>query len=240
MTPAVGTVPRAAEGRGTVRDLRGASRWFAAIVMPVGPAAVAVLRFALPYNTNDSASVAVAKIAAHAGRERLALGLFALAIFTLVPGALAAIRLASRRAPVLAAISALLLVPGYLAIFGVALIDQVGITAANGSVSTGTVGQVATLVNDLPTTSLYSVVFVGGHIIGSILLAVALRRSRRVGLAGCLILGISQPLHVASVISGNHLLDLIGWGMTAVGMAFAARALVALSDDEWDLPPERP
>jgi hypothetical protein len=81
--------------------------------------------------------------------------------------------------------------------------------------------------------------FVAGHVIGSILLAIGLRRSQRVGLAGCLILGISQPIHVLAAISGDHPLDLIGWGMTAVGMAFAARALITLPNDEWDLPPEQ-
>ena len=222
----------------TPPDLRGASRWFAAIMMPIGPLAVAILRYALPYNTTDSPSSAVAKIAAHPTSEHLVLWLTLLAMLTLVPGAYAAVKLASRRAPILAAIAGLLLIPAYLCLFGVALVDEVGITATKGTVSVATVGTIATLVNDLPTTTIFSAVFVAGHVIGSILLAVALRRSQRVGLAGCLILGISQPIHLIAAISGDHPLDLLGWGMTAVGMAFASRALIALSNDEWELPPE--
>ena len=218
-------------------DLRAASRWFAAILMPIGPVAVAILRYVLPYNTTDSPQRTVVKIAAHPGSERLVLWLTVLAVLTLVPGAYAAIRLAARRAPVLAAAAALLLIPAYLSIFGVALVDEVGITAAHSTVSVDTVGQVANLVNALPTTTLLSTLFVVGHVVGSILLAVALRRSRRVGRLGCWILGISQPLHFVAAVSGNHPLDLIGWLLTALGMAFAARALVALPDDEWDLPP---
>jgi hypothetical protein len=225
--------------RVTTPDLRTASRWFAAVLMPIGPIAVAILRFALPYNTTDSPATSVAKIAAHPTSERLVLWLTLLAVLTLVPGALAAVKLAARREPVLAAAAAVLIIPAYLSLFGVALVDEVGITAAKGTVSVATVGKIATLVNDFPTTTILSAVFVAGHVIGSILLAIALRRSRRVGFLGCLILGVSQPIHVVSAVSGIHLLDLIGWGLTAVGMAFAARALISLPNDEWELPPER-
>ena len=220
-------------------DLRTASRWFAAVLMPIGPLAVAILRFILPYNTTDTAQHSVAKIAAHPTAERLVLWLTVVAVLTLVPGALAAIRLASRRAPVLSAVSALTLIPAYLSILAVALLDEVGITAAHPAVGVATAGQVAALVNALPTTAVLSTVFVAGHVVGSIVLAIALRRSHRVGPLGCWILGISQPLHVLAAVSGNHPLDLIGWSMTAVGMAFAARALIALPDVEWDLPPQQ-
>jgi hypothetical protein len=218
-------------------DLRTASRWFAAILMPIGPLTVAILRYVLPYNTTDSPQAATAKIAAQPGSEQLVLWLTVLAVLTLVPGALAAIRLASRRAPIWAAVAAVILVPAYLCIWGVALVDEVGITAAHGPVSVATVGEVAALVNDLPTTTLLSMLFVVGHVGGSILLAVALRRSRQVGRIGCWILGVSQPLHFAAAVSGNHPLDLFGWLLTAVGMALAARALIALPNDQWDLPP---
>lgn len=225
----------------TPRDLRRVSRAFAAILMPLGPLSVAILRFVLPYNTTDSPQGAVDKIAAHPAAERLVLWLTVLATVTLVPGALAAIKLARRRAPILSAMSALLLIPAYLSMYGVVLVDEVGITAAshNGA-GVITVGQIAKLVNDLPTTTVLSALFVAGHVTGSILLALALRRSRYVGRLGCWILGISQPVHVVAAIIGNHPLDLIGWLLTALGMAFAARAITLLPDNEWDLPPASP
>lgn len=222
----------------TPPDLRSASRWLAAILMPVGPLAVAILRYALPYNTTDSPAASVAKMAAHPGRERLVLWLTLLAMLTLLPGALAAVKLAARRAPIAAAAAAVLLVPAYLSLFGVALVDEVGISATKGVVSVATVGKVATEVNGLPTTTIFSTLFVAGHLLGCIVLAVALRRSRRVALAGCVILGISQPIHLVAAVSGNHALDLIGWGLTAVGMAFAARAVLLLPNDEWSLAPQ--
>ncbi|MDT4929063.1 MAG: hypothetical protein QOF92_1930, partial [Pseudonocardiales bacterium] len=37
-----------------------------------------------------------------------------------------------------------------------------------------------------------------------------------------------QPLHfIATVIAGSPTLDLIGWSLTGIGLAFVARALLA-------------
>jgi hypothetical protein len=220
-----------------VQDLRSRRRWLAAILMPIGPLSVALLRFLLPYNTTDSAAVTVAKVAAHPGREKVVLWLTVVALLTLVPGAFAAVKLASRRAPVLAAVAACLLIPGYLALSGVALIDNVAITTASHQVNETTVATVANLVNKLPTTSLLSAIFVAGHLSGSVVLAVALRKARVIALGGAVVLGVSQLVHFAAAISGNHPLDLIGWSMTAVGMGFGAIALTRTRDDDWDLPP---
>jgi hypothetical protein len=218
-------------------DLRVHSRWLAAILMPIGPLAVAVLRFILPYNTTDSAAVAVAKVASHPSQERAVLWLTVVAFLTLVPGAFAAIKLASRRAPVLAAVAACLLIPGYLSLVGVALIDNVALAGVTHHVNQASVTTVADLVNKLPTTSLLSAIFVAGHLIGTVVLAFALRRARAVPTAGWVILGLSQPVHFVAAISGNHVLDLVGWTMTAIGMGFAAVAVTRTRDDDWDLPP---
>jgi hypothetical protein len=220
-----------------VPDLRTRRRWFAAILMPIGPLAVAILRFILPYNTTDSAATIVAKVAAHRGAERAVLWLTVVAFLTLVPGAFAAIKLASRRAPVLAAIAACLVIPGYLSLVGVALIDNVAYAGVSHHVNQATVTTLADVVNKLPTTSLLSNIFVAGHLIGTVVLAFALRKARVVPTAGWVILGISQPMHLVAAMSGNHPLDLIGWGMTAIGMGYAAFAVTRTRDDDWDLPP---
>jgi hypothetical protein len=223
-----------------VRDIRRIVRWFTVILMPLGPLAVAILRFALPYNTTDPARTTLAGIAAHPGRERLVLWLTIVAVLTLVPGAFAALKLASRSAPILTAAAALLIVPAYLSLFGVGLIDQVGLASTRAEISIPTATRIATIVNQQSTTVFLTVVFVAGHVFGTIVLAFALRRSRTVGLAGCLVLGVSQPIHFIAAVSGNHLLDLLGWTMTAVGMAAAGRAILALPIDDWNLPPQRP
>ena len=38
-------------------------------------------------------------------------------------------------------------------------------------------------------------------------------------------------------MTGNHPLDLLGWGLTAIVMGVAAVRVLRTSDDEWDVPP---
>ncbi len=76
------------------------------------------------------------------------------------------------------------------------------------------------------------------HVIGTILLGIAMWRSRAVPAWAALITIVSQPLHfIAAVILASHALDLVAWGLNAVGFAVAAIVIVRTSDDEWDLPP---
>ncbi len=197
-----------------------------AVLMPVGPAAVAALRFLMPYNTTDPTSVIVDKMIADPGRERVVVWLFVVALLTLAPGAIATIRLAARSAPRLAGFTAALLVPGYLALAGVGLVDFVGLTGASGGASRSAVlAVVDQLTASLPVTVL-SIIFVAGHLSGTVLLGIALYRARMLTVVPALILAVSQPIHLTAALTGNHTLDLIGWGMTAVGMTFAARALL--------------
>ena len=82
-------------------------------------------------------------------------------------------------------------------------------------------------VNALPATATASVVFVAGHILGGILLGIALWPV--VPAWAAVALAISQPLHlVFAVFVPNHVLDSVAWTLTAVGFAAAA---IAWKDD---------
>lgn len=222
----------------TGRDLRKASRWLAAILMPIGPAAVAVLRFVLPYDTVDEIPDVVAKIAADPGAQRLVQWMGVIAVFTLVPGAVAALRLSRRRAPVLTAAAGLLLVPGYLGLIATVSGPDDFLPAGLGAgIDQGTLARLAEATTAAPYGSVYLGVFVPGHILGTILLAVALWRAGVLAAPLAVALAVSQPLHLVAALTGNHPLDLLGWGLTALGMAAAAVAVLRMPDDEWDLPP---
>jgi hypothetical protein len=234
---AAGAPPIPAASPKAVRDLRTPTRWLAAVLMPLGPASIAVLRLVMPYSTPDSSTAMVTKISEHPGAEKLVLWMMFIAVVTLVPGVYFAIRLARRRAPVLAAVAALLLIPAFLANAAVGLPDFIGFTATARGVDHATVARIIDLTNNETVVSQLTGIFVAGHLLGMILLACALRRARQIPLPAALILGISQPVHLLAALTGNHPLDLVGWGMTAVGMAFAALAVLRTPDDEWDLPP---
>lgn len=214
-------------------DLRRATRIFAAIIIPVGPACVALLRYLLPYSNTDGATDAVREIAAAPDRMSVVVWLGFAAMLTLVPGVLFVGRLASVSAPRLAAAALLLLVPGYVAIGFLVASDA---TAWYGV----THGYDEAVVADLfehghPALMASASVFVLGHVIGTVLLGTALLRSRVVAPWAAWLVIVAQPVHfVAAVIVGSHPLDLLAWGSNAVGFAAVSLVILRMTDQAWD------
>jgi uncharacterized protein DUF4386 len=218
------------------KDLRRASRGLAALVMPIGPAAIAALRFLLPYSTTDSSATVAAKVVADPGRQSLILWLGFIGALTLVPGVLWVGRLTRRRAPRMTAAALVLLVPGYLSLAWLAGSDVLLWIGARQGLDVPTLVRLYDATH--PTSDIAAGLFVLGHVIGTVLLGVAMWRSRAVPRWAAIITMVSQPLHfVAAVIVASPSLDLVAWGMNAVGFAAASVAVLRLPDDEWELPP---
>ena len=201
------------------------SRWALAVLMPVGPAAVGVLRYVLPYYTADSSAGVVTASSLHPGSQDAVLWLGYVAILTLVPGVLAAAQVSRSAAPRLTGWAVALIVPGYLSMGGLFFSDQLLWSGQRAGVAPETI---ATLLDaPHPTVGISIGVFVVGHVVGTVLLGIALLRSGRIPAWAAWALTVSQPVHfVATVIAGSPTLDLIGWSATAVGMAMVARALL--------------
>lgn len=212
-------------------DVRRFDRWVAAALMPVGPAAVAVLRFVVPADPVGES------VAADPGTQRLILWCGLVAVLTLLPGALAAVRLLRRHTPRLATWTAALLVPGYLGMTGLVAVDAAVLAGTNLGLPPGTVTELSDAVFALPTVNILVSLFIVGHIVGTLLLGIAAFRSRVIPRPLAVALALSQFVHLAAVIAGLPWLDLLAWATTAVGMAALARVVLRTPDDEWDLPP---
>lgn len=218
-------------------DPRHGTRWLAALLLPVGPAAVAVLRFVLPYHTTDDPATVVGKVAAHPGAQSAVLWLGLVATLTLVPAVLWVGRLTRRCAPRVTAAALLLLVPGYLSLTWLIGGDLLLWAGVHGGVDAATLTRLYGASH--PTSGVAEVLFVLGHVVGTVLLGVALWRSNSVPRWAALITVASQPLHfVAAIVLASPPLDLAAWGMNSVGFAVAAAAILRLRDEEWDLPPK--
>jgi hypothetical protein len=219
-----------------VPDLRRASRLLAAILLPVGPAAVAVLRFVLPYTTADSTEDVVASVQAHQTAQNAVVWLGLLACLTLVPAVIFAGRVVGRRSPRLAGTATVLLVLGYIALAWLNVSDAMLLYGVRHDLS-------ATVLADMysgihPAQTVAEILFVAGHVLGTILLGVGMLRGRVVAPALAWATIVAQPIHfVAAVIVGSHALDLVGWGLNAVGFAALSVAILRLADDEWAPPP---
>lgn len=201
------------------------SLWVLALLMPIGPAAVGVLRYVLPYYTASTSTDMASAASAHPAAQSAVLWLGYLAVLTLVPGFLAAAALTRDLAPRLTLWSIGLVVPAYLSMGGLLAPDAVLWSGAQAGLAPPTIASV--LDHQHPSMLISIGVFVVGHVIGTVLLGVAFLRTRCIPVWAAWAVVVSQPAHfVATVVLGSPTLDLIAWSATALGMAMAARALL--------------
>jgi hypothetical protein len=219
-------------------DVRHATRVLAALVLPVGPAAVAVLRYVLPYSTTDDDRAIVRAVIAHQGTESAVVWLGFLAVLTLVPAVMWAGRLTRPAAPRLTAVAMLLLIPAYTSLGLLVCSDAAVLFAVRHHLDPATAGDAYAALHPAVVTA--GVVFVLGHVLGTILLGIAFWRTGVVPRWAALATIAAQPLHfLAAVILANHTLDLVGWGLNALGFAAASLAILRLRDERWDVAPQR-
>lgn len=222
-----------------VADLRRAGRILAAVLLPVGPLAVAALRLVMPYDTTDSGTEIVAGVAAHEGRASAIVWLGFVAVLTLVPAVLWVGRVVGRTAPRLTAVALLLLVPAYLSLALLVASDAIALYGVQHDLPVATVADMYTAVH--PISVVAGVVFVLGHVLGTVLLGVAMLKGRAVPTWAAIATLVSQPLHfVAAIIVANHPLDLAAWTLNGIGFAAVSVVVLRMADEDWAPRPTGP
>lgn len=198
----------------------------ALVVTPLGPLAIAALRWLLPYDTTDDPTTLVAKVASHPGAMSAVLWLSLLALITLPLGVLVVGAVAVRARRVLGTVAAVLAWCAFATLPFLVGPDQIALAGVDAGLPTATTAALMTAAVGHPVSTAATVLWVAGHILGLVLLGVALWRAIPVWAAVALI--VSQPLHfVFAVVAPNHLLDGLAWLLTAV--AFAVTAAAGLS-----------
>ncbi|MDF2710572.1 MAG: hypothetical protein K0R62_6224 [Nonomuraea muscovyensis] len=218
-----------------VRDTRVLRRNALAVLLPIGPLCVAVLRLVLPYGTNDDPQALLAAVAADQAAQSTVLWLSTAAVLALVPALFALTRLAMCRAPALALAAIILALPGYLGIAALTVSDAAALAAVTAGLSPA---DSVALLGELaaqPALTASVILFVVGHVLGTVLLGAALWRAGAVsGWAGAALV-VSQPLHLAIVVTGGpKILDGAAWALTALGFAAGSLTLARMSDDEYE------
>jgi hypothetical protein len=193
-------------------------------IAATGPAAIAAVRWLLPYDTTDDTVAMVEKISADPARETAVLWLTYVAVLALPIGVLLACRLAIRTRPLLGTVAAVLAWLGFGSLpASVTLSDYAALAAASGGVPTLTTAAMLDSLAGSPPTATATGVFVVGHIVGAILLAAALRTV--IPAWAALALASSQPMHlVFAVIVPSQPLDAVAWSLTGLGLAASAAA----------------
>jgi hypothetical protein len=199
--------------------------WAVALLMPVGPASIAVLRLVLPYFKASDTPGMVEAVQAHPAQQSAVLWLAYIGVLTLVPGLIAAAGIARAGAPRLTTWAVALAVPGYLSL-GM-FIGSDHLLWASTTADLAADQAVAVVEAGHPVIDVALGVFVLGHVIGTVLLGLALLRSGRIPAWAAWAIAVSQPLHfVALVVFGSPQLDFFAWSLTAVGMAVVAREVL--------------
>ncbi|MFI0447472.1 hypothetical protein [Actinomadura sp. 6N118] len=202
------------------------SRSALALLIPIGPLAVAALRVLLPYSTTDKSAELAGSVAADQSAESLVLWLTLLATLTLVPSTIAVGLLAVRHSPKLGMAGMILAVAGFASMYSVSIVDHVALSAARAGLDPADTARLLDDVQGLPALTLATVFFVLGHILGVILLGIALWRSKTIPAWAALALIVSQPLHAVFAAGiPNAALDGLAWTLTAIGFAAAAYAI---------------
>lgn len=205
-----------------------------AVIAPIGPLAIAGMRALLPYKTTDDNAAIVAGVAAHSSAESLVLWLGLIASLTLVVGVVVVGMVAIRSAAVLGTMGAVLAVAGYSSLFiGVLPPDLAALAGVQAGVDNATTAQVLDQMAAHPSAASALVLFIAGHIFGTVLLGIAVWKGGMVPAWAALALIVSQPLHlVFAVVVPNGLLDAAAWTLTAIGFGVTAMALVRASTAE--------
>jgi hypothetical protein len=221
-----------------VRDLRGFWRVLIALVIPLGPLGVTISRGLMPYWTNDPPAAVVALSLANLSALSTGMWLSMIFMAPLLLSVLALGYVARRSAPVLATLGAAIAFTSYAVVNVAGNGDALILTMAQAGFDESAI--LRAFSTTLPAAGVATGIWVVGHILGTVLLGLALMRTplpaaRWLGLA----LAVSQPIHfVASVVLPTRALDLtLGWGLTTICTVAVSIAILRTPNDAWDLPP---
>ena len=231
------TRPASVDGPAGVRDVRTFQRRMAAAVLLVPATSIGLARLFQVDDTDTRRALDL--VAADPGRQFTFALLGYIGILTIVPAFLAAARVARRRRPVLAIIALGVNLLAYLGSWAVGAIDNLYLVGAKLPVEQRDTA--AVVIDKMWSESLAGVstgVFVLGHVLGAVLMGLALRGS--IPTIGWVAMLLTTPAHVvAFVVLRMPALDLAAWMLMALSFGYCAVAILRTPDEEWDIPPLR-
>jgi hypothetical protein len=223
MTSTPSRVPTVAEGATTARP--GTAPLLAAITAPLGPVLFALASLVIPYGTGGSSKEIAKDIAAHQGATELSAWLWTVGTVVFLPGLVAVGLLATARSARLGLWGSLLFGTGLIAVTATPSLDIVALGAFDKGVSQDAMVKVADGTNALAVVNAPLFYFIAAHVIGAILLGVALLRGRVIPAWAAWLLILSMPLNVVGYAGGLMPLTVVSFLMPAVAFGYAGLVL---------------
>jgi hypothetical protein len=204
-------------------DAQAISRRFGAAALVIGPLGLVLGSLFAVAGDDDSVPVSLAKIAAHPSGQRAVIICDLLAAF-MVPAVLYLMRLAGPRAPRLTLTGGAVAFAAWLAgLVSLGASDLLYDHAAQLADRASAVSLVHAVTSDAAFV-IPEALFLIGHVIGLLLLGIALWRSRAVPRWAAALIGLASV--VQFLVHDQAVLSACVWGLFLVGMAPCAVALL--------------
>jgi hypothetical protein len=211
-------------------DARRMSRWFGALSLVVAGAALTLSTLFEPAGDDDRPVVAIPKIAAHLTEQRWLIAGDLLAVFIL-PATLYLMRLARPGSPRLALAGGTIAFAGWLsALLAFVGLDVFEYHAAQLADRAHAVALVQAASDD-PVFGVLVAAFVVGHLLGMVLLGIALWRAGTVPRWAAALVAVATVVHLPAHFVSKGL-DVAGYGLLAIAFAGCALALLREPDAE--------
>ncbi len=180
--------------------------------------------------SDETGAQALALAATGPGILRLGMVAGMIACLLIIPAVLTALRVAPRSR--LAFIGGSLMIAGYVCYFGVLLSNMIIIAMAERG---GPLSDFAAVIDASQADRWVGWVFpifIVGNLVGTLLFAIGLLRSRTVPIWAAILIMLWPPLHVAGLFVGGEVLEVIGAVLQAIGFAGVAAAVLRQSRHE--------
>jgi hypothetical protein len=221
----------------TVHDVRGWWRVMLAVAAPLPMLFMGVKYLLSPDEGDESFDRTVAAFAAHRTILDLLEWLQVPFLALLVPATFAVVVVSRRGAPRLTTAGALVALIGLCAGFGIlGGVPHPAHLVVRDGLDVAAVTKLADAMENYPITQIGGLLFILAITVGLLLLGIALWRSGAAPAWAGLALavgGFTHPFMPGNVAAG------LGLFVAAIGFAGASRALLRMSNDEFDLPPVR-
>jgi hypothetical protein len=206
------------------------SQTVSAVSLVLFPLAILTYWLLYPaYGVLDSAD-ALRAIDGHAARTATADVFVFTGAFLAAPATLALMRVLDARSPKLATIGGALHLLGWIAIIGVVMGDVIAVQIVRGGTPSPDVVQLyRRIMSSAPVIALNIIATL--HVIGGVMLGIALWRTRIVPLWAGVAATFAQPIHFVSNIAGILWVDAITWIALAASFGCVAGLVLRASPD---------
>ena len=207
------------------------SQTMSAVSLVVFPLLILIYWVLYPaYGLLDSAA-ALSAINGHGARTGLADVFVFTGAFLAVPATLALIHVLSTRSPKLATIGGAMHLFGWIAIIGVVMGDVIAVQmVAGGTPGPDVVQLYRRIMSSAPVIALNIIATL--HVIGGVMLGIALWRTRVVPVWAGVAATLAQPIHFVSNIAGIFWIDAVTWIALAASFACVAGLVLRSSPDQ--------